>query len=288
MVSRYGSTSGTPTPTTTTQTQVQSGGTTVQDMNQTQQSSESYNRMNIDPASMQALQALIQQLGQGGTPEQQAEAARRGQAISQVQQMLQMVSPGQARTDAEAMMALNLQQALERNMPAIAKAIEGAGTSASSAQASLSTRMARDAALAAGALGADQMRAYAGERSNLASVLEALTRQQGQGTRALIDALSLARGATESGTRSGTVNTSGTTTTTTPDTRISTISSTAPTDSFGSGGGSTYGGTDYGYGVTGFGPVDSGGGGGYDPNTYYSSLGRSGSGQSLSEFLLSQ
>jgi len=183
------------TPATTTINQGQS---------QVEAGWENINQQNMTPESLAALQNLIQTLEAGGTPEQRASEARRRQTQSMVEQLLASVSTGAAMTDAQGLMALNLQQAMEKNMPAISKAIEGAGTSASSMQAVLSQQATRDASLAAGALGGQLAGQYAGERSNLASTLEALTRPNNQSTDALLQAFNIARGAvTNTQRRSG-------------------------------------------------------------------------------------
>ena len=93
-------------------------------------------------------------------------------------------------------MALNLKKSQEANAPAIAKSIEGAGTSASSMQGLLASNLANDSALAASALGADQAKAYAGAQTNLASLLENLSRPDNTIITALNNALNTAKGAT--------------------------------------------------------------------------------------------
>lgn len=172
---------------------------------------------NMDSQSLAALQNLIGLLQTGGTKEIQAESAKRKQTISLVEQLMGQVSTGQAMTDAQAAMALNLQTAMEQQMPAISKAIEGAGTSASSMQALLSQKLARDSSLAAGALGAAQAQTYAQQRTGLANTLEALTRPTSAATSALISALNVAKGAVtstrETSSQSGTSTFAGTKTT---------------------------------------------------------------------------
>jgi hypothetical protein len=81
-----------------------------------------------------------------------------------------------AFSDAADLMKLNLQEALEKNMPALAKSVQGAGTSASSMQGLLSNKIAQDAALSSGALGAEQAKAYAQAMAAMQGVLEGFTR----------------------------------------------------------------------------------------------------------------
>lgn len=164
---------------------------------------ENIDTTNMDAASFAALQELIAQLSAGGTTEQKVANARRDQTRQLVEQLLGQISPNMAFEESKGLMALNLQQALERNMPAIQKAIEGAGTSSSSMQGVLSQQMARDAALAAAALGGQQAAQYAAQRSNLANTLENLTRPTNDITKALMEALQLSKGATSSTRRTG-------------------------------------------------------------------------------------
>lgn len=175
---------------------------------------------NMTPEAQASLQILIQQLQDGGTTEQRRAKDNRNQTEALIQGLLGAVSPDQALEDAKGLMALNLQQSMEKNMPAIQRAIEGAGTSASSMQGLLSQALARDSALAASALGAGQQAQYAQQRSNLASVLENISRENNTVTASLLDALDIAKGAVSSTqetigkTTSDITNTNGTVTTT--------------------------------------------------------------------------
>lgn len=150
---------------------------------------------NLTKRQLADLENLITLLQAGGTPEIRASRAKRDQAIQLANYLLNLVSPQKAFDDAQALMALNLQQSMEKNMPAIAKAVEGAGTSASSMQALLSQKLARDASLAAGALGAQQAATYAAERAKILSILEELTRPNNEATRYLLEAYNIAKGA---------------------------------------------------------------------------------------------
>lgn len=194
------------TKTTQTQdsTQVQNG-TTASNASATRVTTNS----NMDAASLSALQSLISTLQGGGTAEMKVEAAKRKQAQDLLLALLPSVSTNQAFTDARGLMALNLQKTQEANMPAIQRAIEGAGSSASSAQGLLMQNMARDSALAASALGAEQAKAYASQQTGMMGVLEALTRPNAQSTNALIQALQVAKGATSSATDTSRQSTSG-------------------------------------------------------------------------------
>lgn len=194
----------TTAPTTEKQTQTMGEGS---------QSWENLAQQNMTPEALAQLNNLIKSLEGGGTPEQRAAEARRRQTQALTEQLLGQVSTGAAMNDAEAMMALNLQQAMEKNMPAIQKAIEGAGTSASSMQGVLSQQVARDAALASGALGGQMAAQYAGQRSSLANTLEALTRPTNDVTNSLIQALEISKGAVTNRQTSGGSSASRTTNT---------------------------------------------------------------------------
>lgn len=160
-------------------------------------SSSSYeNTTLLSPENQKALDTLIQQLLGGGTAEQKKNSKERDLVIATVQDLLRQYSKQQAFTDASGLMALNLKRSQEANAPAIAKSIEGAGTSASSMQGLLASNLANDSALAASALGADQAKAYAGAQTNLASLLENLSRPDNIIITALNNALNTAKGAT--------------------------------------------------------------------------------------------
>lgn len=172
-------------------------GTTNQASSGNQSGWESVNQTTtaLDPGSMKTLQEFIAQLMSGGTANQRGEIQRRNAMTQFVTNLLGLVSPEQAKADAQGLMSLNLQQSMEKQMPALQKAIEGSGTSASSMQALLANRIAQDAALNASALGGEQQKAYAQSRAQLASLLEAFTRPQNTVENNLIQALSVLKGA---------------------------------------------------------------------------------------------
>lgn len=192
---------------------------------------------NIDAASLAALRALIGALQSGGTQEQRVSSAKRDQIISLTEQLLAQVSPDQAFTDAKGLMALTTQQNLEKNMPAIQRSIEGAGTSASSQQGLLAQQLARDSSLASAALGAEQAKSYANNRVGFANTLEALTRPNNEVTNSLINALQIAKGAVVDTVRNTSSNTtsleSGTSTQTSTTGPSSSTTTHTPTDSTG-------------------------------------------------------
>lgn len=166
----------------------------------TEATNQIFNKQLMDPNSLAALHALIGTLSSGGTPQQKAEMAKKRQTQQLIEGLLGQFTTSKAQADAQQLMALNLQQAMQKNMPQIQRAIEGAGTSGSSMQGLLTQNMARDAALAAGALGAEQAKAYGGITANLAGQLSGLAQNaMDPTTQALIQALNISKGATESG-----------------------------------------------------------------------------------------
>jgi len=182
--------------------------------NQSGWESSSQTTTALDPNSMKTLQDFIAQLMSGGTASQKGEIQKRDAMTQFVTNLLGLVSPEQAKADAQGLMSLNLQQSMEKQMPALQKAIEGAGTSASSMQALLANRIAQDAALNASALGGEQQKAYAQSRAQLASLLEAFTRPQNTVENTLIQALGALKGAvtTTNSTRFSNQNSSQNTT----------------------------------------------------------------------------
>jgi hypothetical protein len=172
---------------------------------------------NFTPENEKILGTLIAQLMGGGTKQQKKQTRERDAVTELVRNLLGEFSKQKAFEDAKGLMALNMQNSMQKNMPAIQKSIEGAGTSASSMQSLLSQNLVNDSALAASALGAEQAKAYAGTTTNLASLLEALTRSDNSVLTALTNALGLSKGGTvnrsvsQSGTSSANKTMSGST-----------------------------------------------------------------------------
>ena len=146
-----------------------------------------------DPKALQMLMQTLTQLQSGGTPEMKRQRAERQTEIGRTRAISGDYSKGAAFQDAADLMAQNLRQSMERNMPVINKSIQGAGTSASSMQGLLSQKLATESAQAAGALGAEQARAYGNISANLQGVLEALTRVDNTGIEALLKGLELSK-----------------------------------------------------------------------------------------------
>lgn len=164
-------------------TEVKSDGTSVKYSDQsttgstssTNSSSTAQHQLNADPASIQALQQLIQQLASGGTAEQKASVDKKNELWTTLSNALSSYSKQSGITDAQSLMAQELQKSLEANMPTITKSIDNAGTSAGSMQALLAQDLATKTANAAGALGVSTATQYGQIASNLASILEKLT-----------------------------------------------------------------------------------------------------------------
>lgn len=147
-------------------------------------------------ANQEALDILmnyIKETASGGTADRKAQRAERNKQILSTRETLGDYTKSAAFADAADLMAQNLRQSLEKNMPAISKSIQGAGTSASSMQGLLSQKLATESAQAAGALGAEQARAYGGISSQLQGVLESLTKIDPTLEQNLIQALGLTK-----------------------------------------------------------------------------------------------
>lgn len=191
-------------PSTTT-----ASGSTQQDVYET--------TTQFNPLAQQSLDSLIRMLLQGNAPGYSTN--QRDSLYPMLQGLLQDYSKQNAFGDAQGLMALTLQKAMEQNMPAISRAIEGAGTSAGSMQALLAGNAARDASLAASAMGAEQAKSYGNISANLMQLLENVSKPDTAIMGALVQALNVAKGgnttrqATSSGTESKSSMSSGATTT---------------------------------------------------------------------------
>lgn len=180
-----------------------------------------------DKEALQALQQVLQDMVSGGTPEQKQQRAERQAQIASARQAAGDYSKGAAFSDASALMAQMLRQAMEKNMPAISRAVQGAGTSASSMQGLLSQKLAAESSQAASALGAEQAKAYGAIQAQLQGVLEGLTRVDNSGAENIFKALDLFK--VQKGNSWGTSSTSGGGTTLVPITE--TIQKLSDTDS---------------------------------------------------------
>ena len=146
-----------------------------------------------DEEALTLLKNLIKQLATGGTDKQKEANSERTQIIQDIRAAAADYSKDKAFQDAADLVAQSLQKSMEKQMPAISKSIQGAGTSSSSMQGLLSQKLATEFSQAAGALGAQQAQAYGGITANLASVLERLTQADSTTENSLINALALLR-----------------------------------------------------------------------------------------------
>lgn len=172
-------------------------------------SSESFTGIQ-DEEALTVLKNLIKQLAGGGTDQQRETNQERKQTIQDTRATAQDYSKDKAFSDAKDIITQSLQSSMEKQMPAISKSIQGAGTSASSMQGLLSQKLAADASTAAGALGAEQAKAYGNISANLASVLERLTQNDSTTENSLINALALLKNTVSSSESSSSSVSSGT------------------------------------------------------------------------------
>jgi len=151
-----------------------------------------------DPAIYSILLQALQDAAGGGNADYRAQRAERNTEIQRTRALSGDYSKNAAFADAANLMAQQLRQSLEANMPAISKSIQGAGTSASSMQGLLSQKLATESAQAAGALGAKQATDYGNISSILQGVLERLTVPDNSNMQALAQLLGVAKTQTES------------------------------------------------------------------------------------------
>jgi len=122
-------------------------------------SSSSYSGIQ-DQEVRDILKNKIKEFNAGGTAEYQKASAERADTLAFLDQSLKDYSKQGAFQDAGDLMAQNLRLSMEKNMPAIQRAQEGAGTSGGAMQALLSQKLATESSQAAGALGANQASEY--------------------------------------------------------------------------------------------------------------------------------
>lgn len=144
-----------------------------------------------NPEALALLMQFLQASMSGGDSTTKAMQKERQTQIASTRASLGDYSKGAAFSDAAAMIAQSLRKSMESAMPAISKAIQGAGTSASSMQGLLAQRAATEASQAAGTLGAQQAASYGNIASSLQSVLEALTRPDNTNSSNILGALGL-------------------------------------------------------------------------------------------------
>ena len=197
MASRYASSSSNDGVAVVGNPTYSSGSSSQGSVSNSTSSSESFTGIQ-DEEALTVLKNLIKQLAGGGTDQQRETNQERTQTIQDTRATAQDYTKDKAFTDAKDLITQSLQTSMEKQMPAISKSIQGAGTSSSSMQGLLSQKLAADASTAAGALGAQQATAYGGISANLASVLERLTQNDSTTENSLVNALALLRNTTSS------------------------------------------------------------------------------------------
>lgn len=188
-----------------------SSGTSFKDINSSKQFNQ--NTTNMTPEALAALNGLLQQLLGGGTQAQAVDRANRLAEIQSVQALRGNYTKDAAFADAQGAMAQQMRAVLEKLLPNIVRAAEGAGTSQNSMRALLLQDAATKAAESSGALGLKAAVDYGGLSGNYSQVLEGLTKaQQDPVMEALLQALGVSKGAVQktSGTETGHTTEAGT------------------------------------------------------------------------------
>lgn len=155
-----------------------------------------------DPKALEALQTLIQTLQSGGTEGMKSQASAKKAGIEQINTALGSYSKSAAFQDALDLVGASLDKAMLAQKPAITRAVQGAGTSASAMQGLLATNAAESASLQAGALGADQAKSYGQITSSLLNTLMSATSSSDPAVTELLKALDLSRVQTQQNTSS--------------------------------------------------------------------------------------
>lgn len=151
-----------------------SGGSSGGATQASESSSSSFSGIQ-DPEIRTLLKGLVTQMNSGGTAGQKEAKAAKDKTVAGLDEALGNYSKQSAFTDSLALIQQSLAKTMEANKPAIQKAIEGSGTSSGSMQALLSQRLATDASTQAGALGAEQAKAYGQIATNLLNTRGGLT-----------------------------------------------------------------------------------------------------------------
>ena len=166
MASRYASSSSNDGVAVVGNPTYSSGSSSQGSVSNSTSSSESFTGIQ-DAEALKVLKDLIKQLAGVGTDQQRKTNQERQQTIQDTRATAQDYSKDKAFSDAKYLITQSLQSSMEKQMPAISKSIQGAGTSSSSMQGLLSQKLATDASTAAGALGAQQATAYGGISTSL-------------------------------------------------------------------------------------------------------------------------
>lgn len=155
---------------------------------------------NMSPESLAALELLIAQLMGGGTQDMANQEAIRQTEINRTRAQQASYSKDAAFADAQGAMAAQLVAALQKTLPTITRGAEAAGTSQNSMRALLAQDAAGQAAEGAATLGLNAATQYGQISSALAGVLADMTQPNNAATKALLDALNIAKGAVQTTT----------------------------------------------------------------------------------------
>lgn len=204
---------------TSTQTQTETGKRTT-------------NTQNMTPESLAALEQFIQQLMNGGTPEMQQQAAARRGEVTRTRSMQDSYSKAAAFADAQGLMSQQLRQAMEKGMPTLVRAAEGAGTSANSMRALMTQQLMTQAAEGAAAQGLQAAGQYGNVAVGFGGILERLTQTDPAVLQALVNAFQVSKGAVQNTTE----NTSGTRTTESKMSNLDALAKLLPLGSLGGSG----------------------------------------------------
>lgn len=195
-----------------TNTQQQQTTSGVSNTSGSSSSRETVNMDYLDPVARKALNDLINTLSQGGTPEQRAQMEQRLNEIVTNQNIRGQYSQANAFAQAEGAANSQLSKALQAALPQIAASVDAAGTSGSSFSGLLTQQAAADAANIAAEQGLQASVAYGQIQAGLSGVLEQLTRtDQDPIVNGLIQALGIAKGSIESGSKTSSGSSSSTT-----------------------------------------------------------------------------
>jgi len=196
-----------------TNTQQQQTTTGVSNTTGSSSSRETVNMDYLDPVARKALNDLINTLSAGGTPEQRAQMEQRLNEIVTNQGIRDQYSQANAFSQAQGAANSQLSKALQAALPQIAASVDAAGTSGSSFSGLLTQQAAADAANIAAEQGLQASVAYGQIQAGLSGVLEQLTRtDQDPIVNGLIQALNIAKGSIEAGSKTSSGSNSSTTT----------------------------------------------------------------------------
>jgi hypothetical protein len=172
---------------------------------------EAFNQLQADKRKQIQDQAGIVK---GGTSDQRAIADARQEEISRDRALQSQFSPEAARATAEGLSSYFARVLSEQELPAILRSAEGAGTSKGTTRALLTQQAIQRTGETASKVGADLTSQFGQISTQLANVLENLTKQDPNSiANQLINAIAQSKGITQSGVTSQSQTTDQTVTT---------------------------------------------------------------------------